>query len=151
MSAPPTLGLRASAILLVLGAAACAPAVKYVTPSLTVSGVDFTPYTKQGFLFTPEVYDGPYDAIGLISITQYAGARYVETSAESTSGWRYDPIPFPALMDTVYARATAMGANAIMRFHIENTVAPATLDHPLLPGITVTGFAIRRHLPNTTP
>ena len=151
MSAPPTLGLRAGAILLVLGVAACAPAVKYVAPMLTVSGIDFTKYTKEGFLFTPEAYDGPYDAIGLISITRYAGARYVDTTTESASGWKYDPIPVPALMDTVYARATAMGANAIMRFHVENSLAPATLDHPLLPGITVTGFAIRRHLPSTTP
>ncbi len=34
-------------------------------------GYDFTKYTANGFLFTPEPFNGDYDAIGLIELAVY--------------------------------------------------------------------------------
>jgi len=118
----------------------CVSSVTQVSPETIVSAIDFTPYTQRGFLFTPEVYEGPYEAIGLITVTRYAAGHYATDMAR----WEFDPIPVRDVLDSVYARAMAMGGDALMRFRLENVVAPAAVRLPATPGLEVSGFAIRR-------
>lgn len=132
------LGALVVALLLLEG---CPPAVTHVAPVTIVSGIDFTRYTQRGFLFTPEVYEGPYDAVGLITITRYAEGHF----SNETARWEFDPIPVRDVVDSAYARASAIGADALMRFHLENVMAPATAKLPPTPGLEVSGFAIHRH------
>ncbi len=120
---------------------ACSPGVTHVAPVTIVSGIDFTRYTQRGFLFTPEVYDGPYEAVGLITVTRYAEGRF----NQETASWDFDPISVRDVVDSIYARATAIGADALMRFHLENVMGPpAAARLPATPGLEVSGFAIRR-------
>lgn len=131
--------------LALLPLSACSPpTVTNVEPEVKVTGVDLRPYTEKGFLFTPEAYAGPYDAIGLIQVSLYAGAHYVvPEGGVARHVWQFDPIPVHALLDTAYARADAMGADALMKFQVEET-SHVTPEGLTVPGLTVSGFAIRR-------
>jgi hypothetical protein len=123
--------------------AACGlPHATELAPAEFVAGVDFTPYTRLGFLFTPETFGGPYDAIGLIRVTRYAAGHYVvPEGATAAHEWQFDPVPVQGVVDSVFAKAKAMGANAVIRFQID--VAPErSADGASVPGITVSGFAI---------
>src|SRR5207302_12798 len=96
-------GTVATLSVILLGA--CAPSLRQLAPATIVTGIDLTPYTQRGFLFTPEVYAGPYEAIGLITVTRYAGGHLNEKTVQ----WDFDPIPVRDVLDSVYARALAMG------------------------------------------
>ena len=42
-----------------------------VSKTAIVNGYDFTKYSAKGFLFTPESYNGEYEAVGIIEISLY--------------------------------------------------------------------------------
>lgn len=125
---------------------ACTPSVQRFGPVTVVSGVDFSRYSQKGFLFSPDPYtSGAYDAVGLVSVVRYAGARYVPDSSHAGPGyWQFDPVDAQEVFDTMYARAAAMGANAVMRLEIRSVERPADPPRPATPGVEIRGFAIRR-------
>ena len=49
-----------------------------VSKTVFIYGYDFTPYTAKGFLFTPESYNGDYDAVGLIELAIYPAIKFNE-------------------------------------------------------------------------
>jgi hypothetical protein len=134
---------------LILGAfvaSGCAPKLRYV-PSISVTtGVDFSPYLKSGFLFTPEAPSGQYDAIGLVSFATYSEGKVVHDGRAADGGLtaRIDfmPVSSQEALKKAYEAATAMGADALTRFTLR-TVFRRSGDVDV-PGIEISGFAIRR-------
>lgn len=121
------------------------------------TGYDFTQYTEQGFLFTPEGFPGEYEAMGIIRINhqpqfmeipdqqrnqQVPGSRvYVEP--DGISYWRVSEPDPDRMIQEAYDQATAMGADAIINFRIVGeriTNGSLTVDSAVLHG-----FAIKRN------
>ena len=65
--------LIAIAVLIFNGCAT----LKFIPAEEYFMGIDFRPYTEQGFLFTPEKYLGEYESIGLIDLISVHEANYV--------------------------------------------------------------------------
>ncbi len=136
----------AAVVVTLTALAACAPSVSRFAPMTIVSGVDFARYSQKGFLFSPDPYTlGPYDAVGLVSVVHYAGARYIPDSSHAGPGyWQFQPVEAQEVFDTLYARAAAMGANAVVRMEIRSVERAAEAPRPATPGVEVRGYAIRR-------
>jgi hypothetical protein len=136
--------LRSALLAIALGATfvgACAR--PRLIPSKTlVAGIDFSEYTRQGFLFTPEMYDGPYEAVGLVTVSMYPEARYV-LSADRVMRWDVQRITAQDVVAKMYEQAKGMGADALVNFTVRVTDdrIDATATRPVL---EVSGFAIRR-------
>lgn len=152
--------LRASAlppivpVLLLMAAliAACGGPDVY-KKSMEVSGYDFTEYTDQGFLITPEGYQGEYQSIGVLSVTVWPRIerRPVEDDTLAQPGadspareWFITEAVDPQeVVDSLYVEARSMGADAVMNFRTE-FVEEDLEDGPVRPGVRVRGFAIDR-------
>jgi len=118
---------------------------------INVTGYDFSKYTDQGFLITPEKYSGKYQSIGMISVTQWPAVRKQERHIQSSSnkrGYRvvedYYPekINVKKTIDKIYKVAKNMGADAITNFNVTPTSRKnGTL---VVQGVEISGFAIKR-------
>ena len=119
--------------------------------------LDLTKYTEKGFLFSPYLYNGDYEAVGLINYKFIPSATYKNiTITDSTAYgkfdyfielWVKDKYDMYVLLDSVYTWATSKGANAVIDLKMNVTSEyfgygfnnPTTID-----GIVITGFAIKR-------
>lgn len=112
------------------------------------TGFDFSKYSKNNFLFTPEPFVGNYESIGLLNTVIYpevikvdariAGIKYNSLG----DGWSAKKIdPYEAI-DSMYVQALRMGADAVVRFEIKSISKPN--GYKIISGIEVTGFAIKR-------
>lgn len=117
---------------------------------VTFAGFDFRPYTERGFMFTPDVYGGEYDAIGLVSATIYPEAyrEHQSRGAETALGkWSIKDVDAQEAIDEMYRRASTLGADALVQFtikSIEKTVETGDIRGLTLSGVEVSGFAIKR-------
>lgn len=131
----------------------------HIPPRVIAAGVDFTPFTARGFLFTPERYPESYESIGVITITIWPEAnrevrsgRRVrrggqDTPAVEIGDWVIEPITIQDALESMYERASEMGADAVVNLEISRVVeeyASSLLTTLVLPGIEVSGFAIKR-------
>jgi hypothetical protein len=105
----------------------------YIPPSKVLYGIDFTPFTKKGFLITPEKYAGIFESVGLIDYSTKPGANYKLSGREPNPNyekqggdkyfeiykWKVDSIQFSDALNEVYKICTDMGADAIMNFKNE--------------------------------
>lgn len=113
------------------------------------TGFDFTKYTSQNFLFTPEIYLGGYESIGLINVIMYPEVRKVDikhiNQDNYTSwgqGWSIQKLKATEAIDSMYVKAIRMGANAIVRLTVQSI---AKLNgYKTVSGLEVSGFAIKR-------
>jgi hypothetical protein len=127
--------------LLVLLAGACRP-LRVVPGDTLITGIDFSAYTKQGFFFTPEMYDGPYESIGLVTVSLFPAARQV-IEAGGIRRWRIDKPSVDEGVAKMYEQAKNMGADALVNFAVR--VSDDRLDEwTVRPVLEVSGFAIRR-------
>ncbi|MCW9708098.1 hypothetical protein [Fodinibius salsisoli] len=118
---------------------------------VNVTGYDFSEYTAQGFLITPEQYLEEYQSIGLITVTQWPAVRKMERripDSDSQSGYRTveefypESINVEKAIDEIYKVAKDMGADAITRFDVTPTSRMnGTLN---VQGVEISGFAIDR-------
>ncbi|MFA7421746.1 MAG: hypothetical protein WCZ90_18830 [Melioribacteraceae bacterium] len=114
------------------------------------TGFDFTKFSKQGFLFTPESYNSEYESIGVINTTLFPEVKNQDYRTFGSNeylplgetGWSYKQINVSEAIDSMFVQATRMGANAIVRFDVKNTSKQNS--YITIPGIEVTGFAIKR-------
>jgi hypothetical protein len=118
-----------------------------------VYGYDFTKYTAQGFLFTPELYNGDYDAIGLIEISIYPEVRlndYVDDNKYDT--WHrkgqnerclIGNVTSNEILDSLYNYTKKMGADAVTKLKISESESMSN-GEILYTGIKASGFAIKR-------
>jgi len=119
--------------------------------SVTFKGYDFTAYTAKGFMFTPEQYLQPYEAIGLIELEIIPEVRKIQPT-DSSKGWKFQPGEYPVwwiekigtdfILNEIYQRASMMGADAIVRLKIETVEKPH--GDLMVPVHYVSGFAIKR-------
>ena len=121
---------------------------------LRSSGYDFRPYTEQGFLFTPEIYNEPYDAVGLVEITYIP--RVVEAQSDTrpnqiegyriiTASTKFYYIELPdteKLIAEMYELADGLGADALSNFNISNETVYN--GNTAIETVKVSGFAIKR-------
>ena len=117
---------------------------------INVTGYDFSKYTDQGFLITPEQYNGKYQSIGLITVTQWPAVRKTTRRVPKPEGGGYQTVEefFPEdinverAIDEIYKVANNMGADAITRFD----VTPTSRKNGSLTvqGVEISGFAIKR-------
>lgn len=129
----------------VLGA--CAPqqragVITHYDQKTVVRGFDFTAYGD--FLITPEGYNGSYESVGQLQVTLYPEMRrrMKDGSTSRQQGWVSVPIDPKQAVDSLYARAKGLGADAIIRFETR-TVKEAIQDGQRL-GVQARGFAIDR-------
>lgn len=136
--------VAALGLLFLLG---CSSGVLQHIPAVTVvSGVDLSRYSTKGFFFSTEPYSAPHETMGLVAVTSYAelSQEKVEGTLLGGKEWTTIPVALQTVLDTVYARAVAMGADGFVKMEFRSVTAPATLEHPSIPGIEITGVAIKR-------
>jgi hypothetical protein len=130
------------ALSLLLG---CGGTLQRLPPVTVVSGVDLSRYSNRGFFFSTDPYTGPHETIGLVAVTSFAEIHQEKAPGTMVGKeWVVAPVPLQAVVDTVYARAAAMGADAFVKMEIHSVTGPATAGHPSIPGIEITGVAIKR-------
>lgn len=128
-----------------------------ISKQVFVSGYNFTAFTSKGFLFSPEQYLGDYESIGLIEVEIYPGVEKTNSKSDEEEnrmdtwsrdsefeyGWRYtDNITPDEVLDSLYSITSLMGADAVVRLDI--TRVSIVQNKITLPGIKVSGFAIKR-------
>ncbi|MBN2827911.1 MAG: hypothetical protein JXQ26_07970 [Tissierellales bacterium] len=115
--------------------------------------LDFTKYTEKGFLFTPLLYNGNYESVGLINYRFIPSASYKDMKTVKNGVyttiyyWDRDNFSLYDLLDSVYTWSSSKGANAIVNLKLEVATEyfgygfdnPATIQ-----GLDVSGFAIKR-------
>lgn len=121
---------------------------------LRSSGYDFRSYTERGFLFTPEIYTEPYEAVGLVEITYVPEIREhnMPGSPVPIAGYRilstYERHYYVELPDTgdlieeMYNLADSLGADALSNFRI--TPERLNNNNVEIETVKVSGFAIKR-------
>jgi hypothetical protein len=117
-------------------------------------GVDFRPYTKQGFLITPEKYSGNYESIGIVEYVYVSPAElrtiqegiYSDGRPAVVKRWVTVTPALSAGVDSLYARSREMGADAIMNFTFSNEQRTHVVNTKTIvrPGYRVSGYAIKR-------
>lgn len=127
--------------LLLAGLAACA-GLKYIPPSTSVTGIDFTAYTAQGFMITPEMYRGDYESVGVINVLMHAEGKLVTNPQNGVAEWQFSALRVDDVVKEAHRRAVEMGADAIVNFSVK--AAPGMVEMVTVPGVEVTGFAIKR-------
>ena len=132
--------------------------VDFVSGESFLMGYDFTPYSNKGFLISPEMYQGNYDAIGLLDYVlmpeanrkmKIIGARRdaagnIEYEKQYT--WNVESIDVAAAIDSMYVRCVNMGADAIVNFKV-NVEEKNYLNYSpslFVTGYRISGFAIKR-------
>ncbi len=118
-----------------------------------VTGFDFRRYTAAGFLFTPEGYDGPYEAVALLTVTMYPEVTVDPQPSERVLGpgegrqgdYVIERVDADAGIAKMYEQAIAMGADGVIRFSTRSIEGPPAAIR--VNGVEITGFAIRRQSP----
>jgi hypothetical protein len=59
---------------------------KHIPGSLSISGINFAPFSKEGFLFTPNKYLGDYESIGIINLFFVPIASLIKSTETTRSG-----------------------------------------------------------------
>ena len=147
--------LRLTAFILALATlflTACSTGPEVFEETMVVRGYDFTKYTDEGFLITPEKYQGRYQSIATLSVTLWPRMekREVKVNVDNPSPnttkeeWRVtDPVSTEEVIDSLYTRAQSLGADAIINFQTELPTEDLE-DGPMRIGVRARGFAIDR-------
>lgn len=138
--------------------------LSFVPRKESLFGIDFSKYSKQGFLITPEKYAGEYQSIGLITYEYLPSAEYKPGTSRpnpyyvpgnpKTSQfipikmWITEDVKVEQVMDSVYTRCKILGADALVNFKIEpktETYSSVVYKNPpIINGYSISGFAIKR-------
>lgn len=99
------------------------------------AGYDFRPYTEQGFTFTTEGIDQDYISIGYVRVVynpsfekippggnrqDFEDSRVYQDPHNPNLYWRVSEPNEKRMIQTAFERASQMGADAIIRFEINN-------------------------------
>ena len=135
-------------LLAMLALAPACSNLKYIAPNTEVRSIDFSGYSRQGFMFTTEMYQGAYESVGIIYVTMHAEGKL--ENMKGFSQWVFSDLKVQDVLAEAHRKALAMGANAIVKLDIQadNKVLSPALT---VPGIEVSGFAIRRAVVEHSP
>ena len=129
---------------------------RYVGRYESVAIIDFSKYSDQGFLITPESYQGEYSSLGMINTVLRSPAILVDTLVKSSvvdneyinkQVWIVERLDVQDALDLIYLQAVEMGGDAIMNFHITPNDKTHTDVKPFVtvPGVEISGIVIKRH------
>ena len=116
-----------------------------------VKAFDFSKYTDQGFLITPEEYLDDYQSIGIITVTQWPAVHKQDRRVQapnSPDGYKLveeyfsETIDVKKTVEKIYQEAKAMGADAITNFKVTSTSRQN--GNLRVQGVEISGFAIKR-------
>jgi hypothetical protein len=93
-------------------------------------------------MFTPEMYRGDYESVGVINVTMQAEGRLVANPKTGANEWQFSELRIADVVKESHRRAVEMGANAVVNFSVK--AAPRLVGTVTVPGIEVNGFAIKR-------
>ena len=130
-----------AATSLVTGVGACGTS-RQIPQTTVVSVLDFTPYSQQGFLFSPASYYGDFDSIGFVTVTVYPECNFDTQSSEEVWERECQEISTRDGLDAMYQTAKDMGADAVT--NLEVRPISVTVKRVRMGGIEVSGFAIKR-------
>jgi len=141
----------------------CSPRINNIPGYTSISTIDFTKYSKIGFLITPYKYAGDYKSIGIIDIVVMPNLNLRENSQKNKNKkqyfilnmqeisnfniqrlpyWHQDKVDFEKCLDALVSKAKGMDADAIVDFSIQSIEIPyPTVIHE---GMRLSGFAIKR-------
>lgn len=123
-------------------------AEKDLEKKVYVYGYNFSEYTKQGFLFTPEQYIGEYESIGILEVEIYPeikeGKEKGSNQYGGTTKWLYNYIQTKEVLDSLFNIGRRMGADAVVRLEISDVAQDRSGFINLIPGKRASGFAIKR-------
>ncbi len=131
------------------------------TPEFTATrGVDLREYADQGFLITPETYNGKYITKGMIEVALYPRVTYrtgrYPSGEDYTARFIYDDrgqlytqmvevVSFETAIRRMHQIAVEWGADAIIRFEIDRGTTTTDLDpRTAYQYILVSGLVIKR-------
>ena len=119
--------------------------------------LDLTKYSDEGFLFSPYLYNGDYESIGMINYKFILSASYkkVEIIDSTAYGsfsyfidlWVKDDYKLYNFLDSLYTWSSSKGANAVidLKFKTISEYFGYGYNNPTnIDGIEITGFAIKR-------
>ena len=115
--------------------------VTHIPPMTAMTTIDVSAYARQGFLFTPGVYPSAYTSLGAINLAHYAEGD-LRANPRGVQEWQFQPIAVQDMLRDAHRAAREMGADAIMEFQLRAITRQEGA--VTVPGIELTGFAIRR-------
>ncbi len=119
----------------------------------SVRALDFRPYADKGFLFTPNRYTLEYDSRGIVTIEVWPKVVKIPREKEGKmrsnpetfwqDGWLWiaEEVPTQDALDSAYAVATRLGADALVEFESERIEVPPGSKRTVM---RMNGFAIKR-------
>jgi hypothetical protein len=152
-------------LMLLISCSVTKPEPSHYPRIVHFSAFDFTPFTKQGFLFTPEKYNFDYQAIGLINciIVPEEQTKVVQKSEQKV---RLDDIYFDDIysdnsntikifypeeikpdevLKLIYNECVVMGADAFTNFKYQTMYMPSqNSGFKKVKWHVINGFAIKR-------
>lgn len=143
------------AIIFIVMSYGCSP--KLFPRIVNTYYADYSKYADEGFLISPDIYSGQYEACGEILIEVYPADveakraqnnRKIDATYEQ-SGKMYSKeiINFSELLDIAVKKAKSVGADALVNFKcsvIKNTYYTGGISYSKLSHYEITGFAIKR-------
>jgi hypothetical protein len=133
----------------------CGPQLSYVPGTSSTYVIDFSKYSKQNFIITPDKYPGKYESIGMITVVFMPEAKkenkYVFDEFKMYQGeqklWASQKIDMEKIPDNFHEKAVSMGANAVINFEIKpysEMHRVSQTENVKIDGLEVSGFAIKR-------
>ena len=123
--------------------------ITHLPKQVNVTCFDFTKYNNEGFLFTTESYLGDYESIGLLNVEILPELRRISGVYPSPGQfytpdiiWEYVPVNPKEILNTLYSKATRMGADAVIKLTFQKT--DLAYKNITAPGYRASGFAIKR-------
>ena len=129
----------------------------YIPASTQTVAFNFKVYSANGFMITPEGYTGDYESAGMIAMDIYPewreekasidglGRRNINDNRVAVTRLVERELTTDEITRHAVDMARGMGANAIIRFHVEPITQDITRPKRLTRnGVRVTGFAIKR-------
>ena len=151
-----------SLFVLCLLLVSCGPKPDLIPEIQYCAVLDFTEYSKLGFLITTEAYVGEYESVGILDCFYQAGAHRQEADIRIShdawsewgrsirsrpARWIPDALDEQAILKIAHEEATRRGGNAIMNFRVTYDYAtyPSLLEPTIyVPTMEIHGFIIRR-------
>ncbi|MBT4035154.1 MAG: hypothetical protein HOE61_10435, partial [Candidatus Marinimicrobia bacterium] len=129
----------------------CTPAPEAFPEYIHLTGIDFSKYTEQGFLFTPDKYAGDYKSVGLIRLTHTPQAKlldfqeildiqrkdgintHIVVPPKAQKKWVISEVGIDSLLQSIHEECVLMGADAFtqMIFRTEKIPMPSSISNQL--------------------
>jgi len=131
------------------------PAITHYSEYMDVSGAVFTDYSARGFMFSPYMYEGEYESIGMLSFQILPEATWRDYILNAGGGegaqsqWEIESLSLGESLDSVYQYCVELGADAMVDLKIGMISGPpyTVIDGArvgIRHGLEISGFAIDR-------